>query len=996
MDFTSTTTLSIQKDLRKTSGETLLAVLGLRSLYLIYGKNTWQAASGLLSKDYVATDTIRKCLHDLVKILDDETRLPAPHVSLSAAFTWRVYETISAIATSVDDEAIIDLTITLFNDLVDSEQEEFVSNPGFSKALMNFAEHISGPNGVIVSEDTIARITELLFGIATKIRLQPELLSAWFSFSNSGSQDGKDLDDNERSKFVGALHKDDFPLFYVLRDLWHHEGKIGEFARMGVLYMIEASAHSEDLERWIVESDLATLMASGLGAQYSQLSRKAEYTIPSGQLPPVLAYSDYKATQPSEHDVESHREYYGSMETFISHLMFWQDVLEHCPSYEIKQTLLDHFQALFLQQLLYPSLLESSDFDGGSQAAVFNYLRRILESIDHPDLIHSILHYLLALPDDPKPVPKSSSSRRRRVSESRRKSLLLLQMVAEKDEQDSPTLFTLVDLIKGGLRSKSQQTVAATLKLVSIILRKFHKYAMFTMLKVLPAAAESQRTIGGLHAELELFMGLAESITQDESLEISYDAHLKDEMSLIESHPCTMQVLASNYGDWKSKEADQANFGPRAVIPHRLLAEDPVLKSLLMLLDTFFSNSVEVNLSLTGAITDLASCAHMHLEGWLLVDPFAYEYDVDEVDEDAQDDDLGSELKELDELLSLANSPAQAHLHSIKKIRQAPSWSKEKTPPVIARLQDTVSMLDVWRAEIPNFDSLLAQRRELFFSDKVKSRASSRSPNTRAGFNQTPQTPRRSEESVNRPFVSSPSSHRLESISQRILGDPLSRSSSPGRPLRVRERNDLDADNSSSLSGKLGLSSKATVRSRSPAMPGSEIGKSKSQSSFKRMLAPPQHHRKRSLGDSLFGENDELLRRKIMIPVGRGDVENRSASDGPPLSVYGESETSSIKSGNEGHHTLAAFNSIDQGSSAGETNNNNNQDETPEDASKDAEPETTEGLNSHKGDGQNSKNVKEVSLNHLLTNAILLQEFILELAALVQVRAGLLEEVRFI
>ena len=47
----------------------------------------------------------------------------------------------------------------------------------------------------------------------------------------------------------------------------------------------------------------------------------------------------------------------------------------------------------------YPSLLESSDVDGGSSVAVLTYLRRILESLDHPDMINLILHYLLALPE---------------------------------------------------------------------------------------------------------------------------------------------------------------------------------------------------------------------------------------------------------------------------------------------------------------------------------------------------------------------------------------------------------------------------------------------------------------------------------------------------------------------------------------------------------------------------------------------------------------------
>jgi hypothetical protein len=39
---------------------------------------------------------------------------------------------------------------------------------------------------------------------------------------------------------------------------------------------------------------------------------------------------------------------------------------------------------------------------------------------------------------------------------------------------------------------------------------------------------------------------------------------------------------------------------------------------------------------------------------------------------------------------------------------------------------------------------------------------------------------------------------------------------------------------------------------------------------------------------------------------------------------------------------------------------------------------------------------KKVSVNHVLTNVIVLQEFLLEVAALVQVRAGLFGEVRYV
>jgi len=67
--------------------------------------------------------------------------------------------------------------------------------------------------------------------------------------------------------------QDDFPLFDLLIDFVHNEAPVGEFARTGLLCIIEAASSSRELEKWIVESDLATLMSSGLGALYSQLSR---------------------------------------------------------------------------------------------------------------------------------------------------------------------------------------------------------------------------------------------------------------------------------------------------------------------------------------------------------------------------------------------------------------------------------------------------------------------------------------------------------------------------------------------------------------------------------------------------------------------------------------------------------------------------------------------------------------------------------------------------
>lgn len=149
----------------------------------------------------------------------------------------------------------------MFSLLLDSEEDIF-GDAGFAKSIMTFLG-----KATIIGVEAEAEIVELLFGISTKIRLRPDTLPVWFvpkRYNGNTSQ---------TTRPVQAAHEDDFPLFYLLLHYVHHEGSVGDFARTGLLYLVESASHSEVLEGWIIESDLATLMASGLGALYSQLSR---------------------------------------------------------------------------------------------------------------------------------------------------------------------------------------------------------------------------------------------------------------------------------------------------------------------------------------------------------------------------------------------------------------------------------------------------------------------------------------------------------------------------------------------------------------------------------------------------------------------------------------------------------------------------------------------------------------------------------------------------
>lgn len=260
-----------------------------------------------------------------------------------------MYLPIGKIATTSYNEAIIREAVAFFSTLIESEEEDFVENDAFSQSLMNLLVRITGANSIRLGSETEVEVVELAFGIAAKIRLQPEILPAWFR-ETSAAKDEK-MDAHE--KFTGRTHKEDFPLFYLLIDYIHHDGRVGDFARTGLLYIIESASTSTSLEQWIVESDLATLMSTGLGALYSQLSRKLVIDYPPEELPSVLALSDYQHPVSTSEIVSSaSTDFQSHMETFLSHLIFWQDVLEHCKSVEVKQTLLEHFQVIYLQQLL--------------------------------------------------------------------------------------------------------------------------------------------------------------------------------------------------------------------------------------------------------------------------------------------------------------------------------------------------------------------------------------------------------------------------------------------------------------------------------------------------------------------------------------------------------------------------------------------------------------------------------------------------------------------
>ncbi|KFA69102.1 hypothetical protein S40285_00072 [Stachybotrys chlorohalonatus IBT 40285] len=921
--------------------------------------STWRSSSNL-PQNVEAAEQLEIRLQELTNILSDETRRPLPHPCIQYASMKQIYVPIGKIATISYNEWIIKEAVLFFATLIESEEEAFVENSTFSASLTNLLVRITGVHSVRLGLDTESRVVELAFNITTKIRLDPSILPAWFKTQS----DQQDAPKDSHDRFEGRTQRADFPLFYILMDYIQHEGKVGDFARTGLLYIIEAASRSALLEQWVVESDLSTLMATGLGALYSQLSRKLVIDHQPDALPPILALSDY------EHPVSNYEivsscslEFQSYLDTFLNHLLFWQDVLNHCKSVEVKTTLLEHFQIIFLQQLLYPSLLESSDIDGGSSVAVLTYLRRILESLDHPDMINLILHYLLALPDT---IPEPTSNAETSVSDARkRKSMNLASMLAEKtDTSVTPLLFNLVDLILACLRSRNQQTIHVTLQLVSAILKKHHKYAITTLLRTEVLSRTRRRTVGAHEQEIEYLMYMAGLLGGADTFNEVYENVLRDTLLRLESHPCSLRLVALRSASATQEVADGLPGAPKEVSAHTLRPDDPLLNSMLDLLETFFVNPVETNLSVTETLVWLGICGYMSIEGWLSRHPNDYVFGDEVADADVEADVTSPLSDETNPIAGRDVDPSEmeenARIKALTQCRRRPRWTQESVPRVLDIVKRLCDQVTAYKKSIPRFEELVQQRRESFqAADSVQENP----------------LPVRKEPPVQ------------QGTPERQKADAISRNASPSRPSAFE-----------------GFAQRLLSELGTPSRTGSPRGR-KEQSRSSGTMSPAQTPSGQSASKpSPFAPMETALspRDKSGNLVGRGQS---------PIGHADAVQDGFVES------QAAAFAAIDQSILTRRVGLPSRKKVTPipldfnkgpvSEPAEAEQPAEAGELKSTDGEGNDTREEEDeaaatpttettASVSHIATNVIIFQSFVMELASLMQIRASLFDEVRFV
>ena len=539
---------------------------------------------------------------------------------------------------------------------------------------------------------------------------------------------------------------------------------------------------------------------------------------------------------------------------------------------------------------------------------MLTYLRRIIDALDHPELVHMILEYLLALsaPAQLKPPstpPKSPSQAKRRMS------LALLNQIDKDEDRLDPSLFSLADLIISSTSSHNTQTVIAALKLVTVIFAKNHIYAVGTLVRTTPSRAQiPRRTHGGLEAEVDRYLGIVEELGDDADLDEAYENHLRDVQVLVETHPCSAKKMALD--DLALPAAYRSSMElicMKPVDPHYINPDDSLLNNLLELVKSFLTNNVETNLGLTETIITLGCCTHVRLEGWLAVDPSGYDFSASNGDLDLE---------------SMPEPVRKAY-----QARQRPSWPSQANPRILEALEHIRSQIAHLRTLVPDLNQLVNSRKQAFrVHEEIN--AAVQSPGLYNSLNRTlaSETPPSGTQTPQRQSTSIPQRLRDDSASSRTQspsGSSPPRSSIERKPvLPPRPPSQSPAPSSRSSNTLLGSPPPSDYfggRPKSPAPPSIASTMRISTDVVNRPI----------LSDIVQAADTEALKRKIRFPLTQDE--------------NGESRVGAQATDEEDHAPQPV----------------------------------------------------EVSLSHVLTNVVILQEFVMELAALMQVRASLFQEVQF-
>ncbi|KAI8371029.1 Retinoic acid induced 16-like protein-domain-containing protein [Blakeslea trispora] len=598
-------------------------------------------------------------------------------------------------------------------------------------------------------------LVDLMYIICSKIHGFPALLNIFFHDKHWLTTPQKNTTVSnfvkESEEEDQQVHEYEFLLFTYLLRFVHREGRSGDFARTGLLFLVEMA--TDQLGDFMLGSDFATILAAGLGALYSQLPRKlivkdeaehiyatpTSYLLGQDELDEESHASRFPSTLGAEYSNSPEFRY--QLDSFLKLLEFCQDVLMRCPNQDILASLLANIRANFLENILYPSIIECNDLDGSS-VAVISYIDLILQTIQQEDLAKVVVGFLM---NDEEPTDDLQDI----VSQTE-------QIQIEPRRPSISTYITLKDLIFGRLECNSQSTVIATLKLLKTLITKHCQYSL-SLLSIYPDTNKSPMIISHHLREVELYFSLVIAIDAQHAQEVlncGYEEYLRDVEQSIDLDGCYQNIRSAHdptlfdrlketpkakkrrsfkYGqrhhEEKEEEAarleEQKRRQKKHMTRHCVRSTDRLLQILLNLLSHFFTQSSELNLALTGVIAALAMCPYRSLEGWI---------SFSEQDRTHRDDililnssDTTATQRQSTQIQNKSTQEAEDDDDDRSVDFGVERESSQKTmptffksyPPFFTLLRTLTQQVDYYRSEIQTFDQLLEERRHALISGEA-------------------------------------------------------------------------------------------------------------------------------------------------------------------------------------------------------------------------------------------------------------------------------------
>lgn len=243
----------------------------------------------------------------------------------------------------------------------------------------------------------------------------------------------------------------EFLLFNYLLRFVHREGQIGDFARAGLLFLMDVAMSPGDsvhllmgeespsvppgsdpvtdaalaLAEYILDGDFSEVLGAGLGAVYSLLPSKLEFhPHTSAEAGHMVIGSTGEESEDEKEMLEvararsralgvedaSNPDFKSRLDHFLKLLEFIQDVLRRNGSHDaidasslvgtaIVNSILDAVRRIFFENVLYPSVLECSDVDG-SAVAVMSYIEVMIRTLHEGPLSELLVSFLFSEDND--------------------------------------------------------------------------------------------------------------------------------------------------------------------------------------------------------------------------------------------------------------------------------------------------------------------------------------------------------------------------------------------------------------------------------------------------------------------------------------------------------------------------------------------------------------------------------------------------------------------